>query len=120
MLSPTSDMRDKHRGAPTTQYPGSTWRQAGSCVDYKVFVCRLPEFGDFGWQSAVARLMALGHCERTACGVTTVRADWGFFQIPVRGFPELKVTFFMVTRKHRRERLLRALAGALRASYEPI
>jgi hypothetical protein len=92
----------------------SPWRKSGTCVDYQVFTCALPDFDESGWESAVAGMRALGRCESNACGVTTVRGDWGFFQIPVRGFPELKVTFFQTTRRQRQWRLLDALAGILR------
>lgn len=89
------------------------WRRTGTCVDYQVFVCGLPALDDSGWESAVARMRALGRFDTNACGITTVRGDWGFFQIPVRGFPELKVTFFQTARKHRQRQLLDAISDTL-------
>jgi hypothetical protein len=92
------------------------WRPAGTCVDYQIFVRDLPYFEDGDWRSGVAGMRALGLCEDNACGVTTVRGEWGFFQIPARGFPELKVTLFQFTPKRQRRQLLNALANALDGS----
>ncbi len=87
------------------------WRQA--CVDYIVYVCPLPAFDAFHWQERVKRLRALGICQDTAFGVTTVRGPWGFFQIPVHGFPEMKVTFFQIAGTSERRRLLVEIAAIL-------
>jgi hypothetical protein len=111
---PISDMHDEYSRKSDAWDAKGPWRQGETCVDYQVFVCDLPKFEGSDWQSAVARMRALGQCEDNACGVTTVRGSWGFFQIPVRGFPELKVTFFQFTRQHQRRRFLWALANALR------
>jgi hypothetical protein len=91
----------------------SPWRKSATCVDYRVYVCDLPDLDSLQWQSAVERMRILGQCHDNPCGVTTVRGSWGFFQIPPAGFPELKVTFFRFTRSNRRRSLLRALAAAL-------
>jgi hypothetical protein len=107
-------MHDKDSRKLVATGANSPWRISGTCVDYQVFVCDLPEFDDSGWESTVAGMCALGHYDTNACGVTTVRGDWGFFQIPIRGFPELKVTFFQMTRRQQQRRLLDALAEALR------
>lgn len=87
------------------------WRQA--CVDYIVYVCPLPAFVTGHWQEMVKRLRALGICQDSAFGVTTVRGPWGFFQIPVQGFPEMKITFFQITEKSERRRLLTEIAAIL-------
>ena len=100
------------------QLPESTtksfWRRAQTCVDYRVYVCDFPQCDDARWRWAVARMRMLGRCESNACGVTYVRGAWGFFQIPARGFPELKVTFFHFTRRRQRRVLLSAITHALR------
>ena len=89
------------------------WRQSQTCVDYVVYVRDLPS-PDFGlWQDMVARMRALGLCQDTPFGVTTVRGAWGFFQIPAHGFPELKATFFQTSEPAERGRLLTAIADIL-------
>lgn len=83
-------------------------------MGYQVYMCTLPEFRASEWQDIVTRLRALGHCQDNAYGITTVRRPWGYFQIPPRGFPELKVTLFRFTRAAERQELLDAIADALR------
>jgi hypothetical protein len=86
------------------------WRQSKTCVDYVVYVHALPEVSVAHWQEMVSQMRALGFCHDTSIGVTTVRGSWGFFQIPIHGFPELKATFFQISRPAERERLLAALS----------
>ncbi|MDA8095511.1 MAG: hypothetical protein M0T84_16705 [Betaproteobacteria bacterium] len=89
------------------------WRKAQACVDYVAYTHALPSTNDGGWQEISTRLRVLGICQDTAIGVTTVRNDWGFFQIPTRNFPELKVTFFRTARVADRNNVLAAIAAIL-------
>ena len=92
---------------------GENWRQTQTCVDYIVYVHALPAIDKARWIEMVKRMRALGICQDTSFGVTTVRGAWGFFQIPVLGFPELKVTFFQSSQTTEHRRLLTDLADIL-------
>ncbi|MEJ2591788.1 MAG: hypothetical protein P8178_10370 [Candidatus Thiodiazotropha sp.] len=94
------------------------WRQHEACVDYLVYVHSLPHFTQARWQQLTKRMQALGHCVRSGFGVVTVRGDWGFFQIPAAGFPELKVTFFQTAGDRERTEILSALTDILELQME--
>ncbi len=98
---------------PTGRASASGWRKAQACVDYIAYTHALPSTNDCGWQEISTRLRVLGICQDTALGVTTVRNTWGFFQIPKRDFPELKVTFFRISRVADRNNVLAAIAAIL-------
>jgi hypothetical protein len=83
----------------------SPWSPVPQCIDYISFVRPLPSLDLERWQGLVMRLARLGRCEHDACGVITARGRWGFFLIPPRGFPEIKVCFHR--RSSPRERLRR-------------
>ena len=87
----------------------SMWREGRSCVDYAVYVSDLPPCSPKRWNEMAAQMRALGICQDTSFGVTTVRGEWGFFQIPAANFPEMKVTFFQTARVAERIRLLTAI-----------
>ena len=94
------------------------WRQYEACVDYLVYVHSLPNFTHARWQQLTKRMQALGHCVTSGFGVVTVRGDWGFFQIPAAGFPELKVTFFQTSGDRERAEILSALTDILEIQME--
>ena len=92
---------------------GKHWRRTQACVDYIVYVHALPAIDPARWGERVRRMRALGICQDTSFGVTTVRGAWGLFQIPMPGFPELKVTFFRGGLATEQRRLLVELADIL-------
>ncbi len=94
------------------------WRKFRACIDYEVYVCDLPEYRDSDWTSAVTRMRMLGICSVDVCGITTVRATWGFFLIPGPGYPELKITFFQIAPKPERQRILDELMNILQPALE--
>jgi hypothetical protein len=85
------------------------WSRVTACVDYHSFVRPLPDVGPERWQEVVAELSRLGRCELDGCGVVTARGPWGFFLIPPRGFPEIKVCFYHRSSARRRVRQLQLL-----------
>jgi hypothetical protein len=85
------------------------WSRVSNCVDYISFVRPLPDVGPAQWQRLVAELSRLGRCELDGCGVITARGRWGFFLVPPRGFPEIKVCFYRSSSARRRARQLQLL-----------
>ena len=85
------------------------WSPVPYCVDYYSFVRPLPAVDEPRWQRLVDDLKRLGRCEANGCGVITARGRWGFFLIPPRGFPEIKVCFYRGSSPRQRVRRLRLL-----------
>jgi hypothetical protein len=89
-----------------------------NCVDYVSFVRPLPDVSPARWQGLVIELSRLGRCEIDGCGVITARGRWGFFLIPPRGFPEIKVCFYRCSSARRRVRQLQLLEACFTGSWE--
>ena len=89
------------------------WLPAQACVDYAVYSHALPAVDRVRWEEMTLLLRSLGICQDTSIGVATIRGGGGFFQIPVYGFPELKVTFFQIGSMAERRRLLMNIAEIL-------
>lgn len=89
------------------------WRNAETCVDYRVYVRQLKGFTETEWCACAEKLRDLGKCRTNAFGIFTVSGGWGFFQIPSPGFPELKVTFFQFVSLSKRQSIFARIENAL-------
>jgi len=87
-------MNSQTQAGPSGPCGIGRWRRVPACVDYQAYVYPWPPMDEERRRLLAQALGGLGMREDNACGVTTVRAAWGFLMVPPPGFPELKVNFF--------------------------
>jgi hypothetical protein len=87
-------MGSQTQSGPSAPRHIGDWQQVPACVDYQAYVYPWPPMDGEQRHLLTQALGRLGVREDNACGVTTVRAAWGFLIVPPAGFPELKINFF--------------------------